>query len=176
MKDLTSYLSPNLDLKLGDRTYSVPPPTKDAGLKLATIVAVGLNAYRGLDSPAETVADFKKIENTTIAELALGPAHDQMVADGVPAVHIDRAGVYAMYFWTVGEEAADQIITAIANEAAGIPAPKGSRARRTGPSTASASPTSTASTRGTGSRPPTADRRPRATRASRGKTSSTAGD
>lgn len=180
LKDLTAYLVPNLDLPYGDKIYSVPPPSQETGLVLTALVTSGANAADGNEIPAETQALLDSVDpNKDVAELSLGEAvHAQMIADNVPGPHIDQFGMYAMYYWALGEVTADAIFEAQYG-ASEDEAPKDSPAPKNGPNTASAPRTKTASTRATGTRPKTSDRKPPAkakTAATRGKTSSPTGD
>lgn len=165
LKDLSAYLTPDLEIPWGGRTFISHPPTKDAGLKLAAINAVGVQAYQAsLDQcptcgragapeiPAETLAVVESIGDTDVASLALGQdCFDAMVTAGVPGPHIDTMGMYALYYWTLGEATADQIMAAAAGDGAGK-ASRGSASSTLphGPRSASASRTRKASTRATG--------------------------
>ena len=152
LKDLTEYLAPNLDLPLAGKTYSISPPSRDAGLKLAAIVAVGTAETTGQSEAAtdEQRALIEASTNDALGDLSLGAdVHAAMVADGVPSAHIDTAAMYAMYYWVLGETAADRIFEAQADAKAGGAAPKAKAPARSksGRSTASGSrkTTSTAS-------------------------------
>lgn len=136
LKDLSQYLTPNLELKVADKTYVVPPPSKDAGLKLAAVNAVGVAAFVSMQDqcptcgrsgspeiPESTQAIFDSLSDVDLGELSLGPAYQQMLADDVPGPHIDTLAMYALYYWTLGEETADQIMEAQA-PAKGGSAPK----------------------------------------------------
>jgi hypothetical protein len=165
LKDLTQYLDPDLEIPYNGKTYLVPPPSKDVGLKLAAINAMGVSVYAAaLDEcptcgrkgspevPADTLALLESMKDQDIAELALGPhTHAQMVTDGVPAPHIDRFGMYALYYWTLGEETADQIFAAQHGGGAPGEARSASSTSPRGPRTASGNRTQRrASTRATG--------------------------
>lgn len=166
LKDLTAYLSPGLDLTLGDHTYHVDPPSKDTGIKLAAINAMSISVWAKLteacptcgrsgspDTPPETLALVESMGNVELGELSLGAVYGQMVADGVPGAHIDQAAVYALYYWTLGADVADQIIATQAGEAAGEVG-SGSSTSKRGPRTASDHLTKRISTRGTGASQP----------------------
>lgn len=172
MKDLSSFLSPNLDIKLGDRTYSVPPPCYKTGLVLAAVLDVSTAAVNGQTVPQATQDLFDSFDKgRDIGELSLTPkVLEQMREDGVPAPDITMATRYALYYWVLGEASADAITLA---QHGVDEAPKAST---TSPSTGSESPTRTASTPATGSRTSSA-RKPRAAAgtASRGARSSSSG-
>ncbi|MBN8881711.1 MAG: hypothetical protein J0H73_05285 [Salana multivorans] len=168
-KDLAAHFTPALELPYGDKTYVVQPPSKDVGLKLAAINAAGVAAYSSMlekcptcgqagtpDVPAETLRLLESIRDVDAAQLSLGKfVYEQMLEDEVPGPHIDTMGLYALYYWTLGEETADAIMAAQAGgDASGGAAPAtGRRSTPTGGRrTGSGSPTRVASTRGTGAR------------------------
>lgn len=146
LKDLTEFLTPDLQIPYGGKTYTIPPPSKDAGLKLGAINAMGVATYATSltecptcgrsgkpELPEETQALIEEMarDNKEVAALSLSQAvYDEMVADGVPGPHIDRFGVYALYYWTMGEATADAIFAAqkigggASGEAPRPPAPK----------------------------------------------------
>lgn len=159
LKDLSAYLDPGLELPWGDRVFVVPPPSKDVGIKLAAINATGVHVYletleqcptcgqggaRGRELPEDTRAILASIGDTELGTLSLGPAYQEMVDAGVPAPHIDTFALYALYYWTLGEETADAILAAQHGEAV----EQGPKASTSGRSSASA----TRSTGSTGSR------------------------
>ena len=126
MKDLAAHFAPALELPYGGKTYVVQPPTKDVGLKLAAVNAMGVADYSSLydvcppcghagsvEVADDTRAIFESIEGTDVAVLSLGQGvYDEMIADGVPGPHLDSMALYALYFWTLGEETADAIFEA----------------------------------------------------------------
>lgn len=126
-KDLSAYLTPALELTdESGRTWTVQPPSKDAGLKLAAINAVGTQVYAlslevcptcgkpgAPQIPADTLAIIDSIGSADVASLSLGrDVYDAMLAADVPGPHIDLFGLYALYYWTLGEQVADQIMSA----------------------------------------------------------------
>lgn len=125
-KDLQSYFRPNLELPVGDVTYSVPPPTREVGLKMTAVAAFGMaqvTAGRGMcptcgrTGEAEMSDDIrdllKSMEDMSVAELTLTPTVvAQMEKDGVPEDAQDMMGQYALYFWIYGEATADAMFDA----------------------------------------------------------------
>lgn len=158
LKDLSQYLTPNLEFPHGGKTYTVKPPTKDVGLKLAAAAVVGAAAFGGPDTlnqiPESQRDIVRSLADTDLGELSLGDAYREMVEDGVPGPHIDTYALYAMYYWTMGEAIADEAIAA----RGGVTAPKAEAPSRSksGRSSASANrstkSTGSRSTRTTGSR------------------------
>ncbi len=160
-KNLTQYLVKDLEIPLGGTVYHVPPPTKENGLILASFIALGINAARGADSNEADIARVQDHAETNLAAISLGSeVYAQMVADGVPEAHIDQAAIYAMYYWTMGEESADAAFETLYSVVADGEAPKALLPLKTGQSTALANLTKTASTPATKSRPATSDHKP----------------
>ena len=175
----TQYLAPNLTLPLAGHTYHVPPPTKEDGLILTSFVALAVNTANGQQS---TPADLERLNSSaerSLAELSLtSDVYEQMLADKVPGVHIDQAAIYAMYYWTMGEKAADEVFRLMYADSVEGTLPKGLTTLKIGPSTVSENPTKTASTPATESHPATSDHQPPTRRkkaTSRGVTPSTTG-
>lgn len=120
MKDITKYLVPDLVLNHHGKKYVVPPPSKDDGLLLAIIDAIGVTAVFGQGGdPIENLTDtqkamFEAAKDRDLGDISLGPVYKEMVDDGVPGPHIDQYAFYAMYYWVRGEEMADAILEQIA--------------------------------------------------------------
>lgn len=107
--DFEAWAAPNLEIKLGDRTYGVRPPSvEDAKLILALAVRgeVNLGLVEG-DVPDEVQALIDTIPAD--AHPALGDAFGRMRADGHPAATIDRVAYYAIFFWARGKAYADTL-------------------------------------------------------------------
>ncbi|GMA31604.1 DUF7426 family protein [Litorihabitans aurantiacus] len=167
LKDLTAHLVPPLHIPYAGTTYEVQPPSKDTGLKLAAINAAGVATYASViqacptcghsgspELPNSTRELLESMGEAEVAPLALGQdVYDQMLADRVPGPHIDKFGLYALYYWTLGEATADAIFEAqlTGGGASGEAAVSGRTSTpRPGPRTASANPTRRVSTRATG--------------------------
>ncbi|MDO5500424.1 MAG: hypothetical protein Q4F67_12180 [Propionibacteriaceae bacterium] len=126
VKDLTAYLSPNLELPWNGVTFVVPPPSRETGAILTAINLAGVAAYTsatgescaacgrsGTVELSEKVQDLvRAAEDKDLGELSLGPAYQQMLDAGVPAPDLELFELYALYYWTMGEDVADQIISA----------------------------------------------------------------
>lgn len=166
MKDLTAWLTPDLSLSLGGRTYIVRPPSVEAGLNLTALNVAGVAGYLAVQGACPTcgrtgaleVTDeinerYEALKDTPLGILSLGKdVYEQMIADDLPEKHIDTAALYAMYYWTMGEAAADNLLTAMseADQPSGVVGTP--KASKSGPSTASGSRTKTGFTRTTASR------------------------
>jgi hypothetical protein len=190
VKDLTAWLTPDLTLNLGGRTYTVRPPTVEMGLNLTALNVAGVAGYLavqgacptcGRTEPLEITDDintrYEALKDTPLGVLSLGQdVYEQMVTDALPEKHIDTAALYAMYYWTMGEKTADKILESMnAAQSSGVGGTP--KASKNGHSTASGPPTRTASTRTTASRKTSSQPTPSRPKAptSGGPTSSTTG-
>lgn len=161
-----AWLPKPLVLHYGDTTYTVPAPTKDVGIMLAAIVAVGFGpiadalAGRGLDAENSGVSSEQRdlVQQLTrdgveIASLSLGSVYTDMLAARVPGPDIDRMALYAMYYWVMGEQAADTLMATAFGEGDDLGEARSATGRSSTPKagrrTASANRTRTASTRPT---------------------------
>lgn len=137
MKDLTKFLTPNLALKWHDRVFEVEPPTRENGLILAALNAVGISAYiatqdactvcgrSGAVEPDEkTAALIEKVKDTALGEISLGGAYQEMIDAGVSGPDLELFELYAFYYWTLGEKTADAILEQRAEGRVGESAPK----------------------------------------------------
>lgn len=124
--DFAEWAAPGLELAFGGRTYVVQPPSVSAAkqvLAAAVRGEVSLGLAKGPLSE-ELRAVLASIGDT---HPALGPVFDQLAADGVPQVTIDRMSYYAVFYWARGKEYADTLARLLwdQSEHGGEPAPKG---------------------------------------------------
>lgn len=167
-KDFTAWARPGLVLKIDGREYTSRPPVfGEIDLLLAIAVRVELQVGLAQGEMPDDLAELlDKHGDRTVAEVSLGAdTLADMRADRVPEETITRMGLYAALYWARGEAQAD-VVAELAwgqgqDEQVVDEAPKDPRRSKSGPSTASVSPTSSASTPTTAS-PATASRRPRA--------------
>lgn len=134
VKDLTSFITPNLDLKVGDKTYVVLPPSRDDGKIMTAINVVGVAAYSAVQGACEACGRSGEIETDPtmralveqnqgrdLGELSLGAAYDEMIADGIDSGTLETLELYAFYYWTLGERAADEILEVRDRERSPLP-------------------------------------------------------
>lgn len=127
MKDLTSFLVPNLVIGHHGTEFVVSPPSKDDGLLLTAIHAAGIAAFSAAGGDvADSLTDTQRklldaAKDRDLGEVSLGDAYAEMVAAGIPGPHIDQYALYAMYYWVLGEDVADQIIAARYGQGDGNP-------------------------------------------------------
>lgn len=108
--DFASWAVPDLVLTLGERDYTVPPPSvDDMGKLLACAVRgeVKLGIVKGpIPDDVQGVLDTIRTDEHP----ALGQAtYERVVADGVHPTTIDRMAYYSVFFWARGKEYADQL-------------------------------------------------------------------
>ena len=119
-----------LELTLGGRTYTAPPPSvRAARLVLAAAVRgeVNLGLVKG-----EVPAEVQEVLDTIGPDEhpALGPVYSELAADGVPQAVVDRMAYYAVFYWARGKAYADALArlmwsTPEAPDGGGVVGPKG---------------------------------------------------
>ena len=116
--------TPNLKVNVAGKEYSIPPPTKEVGLALQALVAVGgvLGTHIEGACPACGRSDkveidpkfqelLDKYKDRDLGELSLGRrVYSRMNKDGVDGKNLDRVALYALYHWTLGERAAEMAV------------------------------------------------------------------
>lgn len=136
MKDLSAYAAPTLDINLGrGRKVSITPPSAEDGAALGALVTLGAAvATNDVNDTVKAMAN-KLLEDyndpADLARLALGDAYDYMVEQKWPAKDIETVRTYATYYWTFGEETADQILSSKEKAASGKDRRRGRNGHRT---------------------------------------------
>ena len=127
--DCAEWAAPELELAFGGRTYMVRPPTVAASRQLLAAAVRGevrLGLVKG-EVPDDLLPILDSIGDS---HPALGEVYDQLAADGVPQVTIDRMSYYATFYWTRGREYADALANILWAPAPSVggegEAPKGS--------------------------------------------------
>ena len=136
IKDLTKYLTPNLELPYNGKTYVVTPPDRETGLMLTAINVAGVAAFvrantggicptcghaGEMDLDEKTKSLLAVANEKDLGELSLGAAYQEMIDDRVPAQDLELFELYAFYYWVLGEKMADEIIAARATDRAARP-------------------------------------------------------
>lgn len=100
------------------KTYTVAAPCAEDELRLRRIVQIEDNDDDTVDLSAELDAlltvDGKRL---TMPQKLLGPAFDEMTADGVTPTHIDRLASLVVTNYGVNEQAAQLTVAAAVGEA-----------------------------------------------------------
>ncbi|OAR21917.1 hypothetical protein A8W25_28140 [Streptomyces sp. ERV7] len=99
---LGELLDESLELPIAERTYTVPAPNAEIGLRTQAIVHA-----------AAVAADGGKVDEQVLSDAAerdlyrdlLGPAYDEMVADAVPWPALKHCALTAMV-WVAQDKAA----------------------------------------------------------------------
>ena len=109
--DFGAWATPALPIMLGGRTYSVRPPSVADGPRVIAL-AIWQEKQVGLvkgEIPAEVQAILDEVLAADDHPSVGREVHDVMVADGVDAVTIARAELYATLYWARGREYADEV-------------------------------------------------------------------
>lgn len=153
-KDLSEFLADDgLEVPVDGKVYRIPSPDAETGLFLTGLANLGEKVATGGEVGA---VDFARLqlddeEESTFIRLVLGAALDELVADNVAWVKIQRLSRYAFFHFAIGPEAAERMLESgmLAGEA---PAPN-RKARREASRAGATSTKRRGSTAGTTSRP-----------------------
>lgn len=108
--DFEAWAVPHLELTLGGRTYRVPPPTVGAAKQ---IIAAAVRGEVNLGLVKGPIPDEVQAALDTIGvddhPAITSDVYEQMVADGVPKVAIDRAAYYCVFYWARSRQYADML-------------------------------------------------------------------
>ena len=128
MKDLSAFAADTLDINLGrSRRISIEPPSAADGAKLAALVTLGAAvATNDVNDTVTAMAQdmMKDLDQEGLHRLAVGDAYDVMIEQGWPGKDVETVCTYATYYWTFGEDTADQILESRER------GPRGKRRRR----------------------------------------------
>lgn len=112
LRDLSAYLDDDaLDIPVDGRTYRIESPDAETGLRLTAMATLG---GKIADGDAEVSADELESlqlddgQEQDFTRMVLGKTLDEMVADGVTWVKIQRVTRYAFLYFAMSPEAADQ--------------------------------------------------------------------
>jgi hypothetical protein len=127
IKDLGAFLDDDgLDIPIGGKTYRVSSPDGETGLRLAALANLSVSVA---DETQVSERDRDRLrlsdqEEHDFLRDVLGSTLDELLADGVSWVRIQRLGRYCFLYFTLGEDVADDA----ANSVGEAPAPN--RAQR----------------------------------------------
>lgn len=147
-KDFTASITPNLRLKVGDKIYEVPPPSREDGQVMMAINVIGVAAFSAMGGTCEACGRSGDVEvspsvralaeaneDRILGELSLGSAYAEMESD-LDGPLLEQLELYAFYYWVLGETAADQIMAEhLGRKARSLP--KGQKPSQSGHSMAS---------------------------------------
>ncbi|WP_275463376.1 hypothetical protein [Streptomyces noursei] len=157
---LDELLDETLCLPIGGRTYTVPAPSAEVGLRTQALI-----------NAAATAADGGQVDEQVLGDAAerdlyrdvLGPAHDEMVADGVTWPALKHSAITAMV-WIAQDKAAAETFWNAAGDPSRLAPNREARRARSG---AAKSTPSRGSTSGTSTRPAPTPAKPKQARTRR---------
>ena len=144
-EDIDAFLAPTLDLPVAGKVYKVPSPPAAVGLKLQAAWAVSAALQAGRKPRDRHVALVAEDDGTTLEQKALGPVHDEMLADGVSIEQLNHAGMTA-YLWVVAGERAARAWWVAPSGEDHRPLPDPSTSTSTGEASTTPAPASTSGT------------------------------
>lgn len=159
-----------LKLPIGGKVYSLPPVSAELGPRLQVLMSAGLTLGRGGDLGDDDKQVLDDMAEQEMYRDLLGPAYDEMTADGVPWPALKHAAMTVLVDATVDRDTAERYWANLGKPPAAKRAAK-KPSDRLPPKDPKVTEirTKRASTAGTTSR------KTRAPRASRGKPSSSTG-
>ncbi|MBM3715088.1 MAG: hypothetical protein FJW64_05015 [Actinobacteria bacterium] len=111
LADFEEWVTPSLELRAGGRTYTVRPPSVEAGQQLIASAIRGEINLGMIPGVTKVPDEVQRVLDTITPgqHPALGDVYEQMRADGLDKVTIDRAAYYAVFYWTRGKAHADDL-------------------------------------------------------------------
>ena len=111
MRDLDEFFDPTLRLPIRGKVYVVASPDAKTGLRVQRLMSTGAVAAMGgevSDADLESL-EFDDDEERDLYLRILGPAYDEMLADGLPWEIVQHAGQTALMWVAFGREAAERV-------------------------------------------------------------------
>ncbi|MGH3745812.1 MAG: DUF7426 family protein [Micromonosporaceae bacterium] len=97
LRNLDDFVDDSLKLPIGGKTYVVPGPDAATGIMCQRLMTAGARAHAGMDI-GDISIDLDDEEEDAFFRRVLGPAYEQMVADGVSWPRLKHAALTA-FFW-----------------------------------------------------------------------------
>ena len=97
---LDELLDDALELPLRGKTYRIPSPSAEDGLRVQRITTLAARLVEGGEAIDTTLLDDD--EELDLLQLCLGPVYDQLLKDGVNWSQLRHAGLTAM-FWIISD-------------------------------------------------------------------------
>lgn len=155
-KDLEDVLSPNLDLPIKGKTYSIPSPSVKVGLRAQATVAIAAKVRAGEEISPEDVASLQ-LDDAAEAEFTesmLGSdIFQEMIDDDLPWEYV-RHAAKTVFMWLVSDrDQAEQVWASPGNVQRPEPQDRRAPAKKT-PSSTKKATSKSSSTRQTSPRTP----------------------
>ncbi|MFK0217948.1 hypothetical protein ACIQWN_07095 [Streptomyces vinaceus] len=145
-EELGELLDESIELPVAGRLYAVPAPSAEIGLRTQALIHAAAVAADGGRPDEQVLGDAAERD---LYRDVLGPAHDEMIADGVKWPTLKHAAITAMVWIAQDKTAAERYWTAAGDPSRLAP----NRAARRSQSGAASSTPSRGSTSGTSTRP-----------------------
>lgn len=116
-RDIAQWLDPDLHYPgipstayPKGRTYDVPGPDRETGLRWTVMANIGRRAASGESLEESDLSALDNGDERSFEEQVLGAAYQRMVADGVADANIKTIARDAFYSFTSGEAIADLVL------------------------------------------------------------------
>lgn len=103
---LDELFDESLELPIKGKTYKIPSPSAEDGLKVQRITTMASRLMEKGEAVDTELLDDE--EEQDLIQLCLGPTQAEMVANGVDWAWLRHAGLTAMFWITAGAEAAEK--------------------------------------------------------------------
>ncbi|MEU3321567.1 hypothetical protein [Streptomyces sp. NPDC006785] len=143
---LDELLDERLELPIGGKIYTVPAPSAEIGLRTQALINAAAVAADGGRADEQVLGDAAERD---LYREVLGPAHDELVGDGVKWPALKHAAITSMVWIAQDKTAAERYWNAAGDPSRLAP----NRAARRNRSGAASSTSSRGSTSGTSTRP-----------------------
>jgi len=92
------------------KLYTVPSPDAETGVRLTALADIARKQRQGVQVSARDVArlHLNDEEEREFAQQVMGSCYDEMMADGVAWVTIQKVMNYAYIYFAMGKDVADQ--------------------------------------------------------------------
>jgi hypothetical protein len=113
LRDLQAFLDDDaLEVPIDGKVYRIASPNAETGLFLNGLASLGERVATGGDVGPDDVArlQLNDDEEQDFIKLVLGDTLDELVADNVSWMKIQRLSRYAFFFFAMGPEAADRML------------------------------------------------------------------
>lgn len=113
-QEITEFLSDELVLPIRGKNYVIPALDSLEGTKLTRLITLFRAVQAGAELSEDILAELAEadLSDETLGPIILGAAYEQMIAEGLPKLYVDRAFQTAMSFLLDGRAAAEAVWSA----------------------------------------------------------------
>jgi len=119
MRDLAEFFDPTLRLPIRGKVYVVESPDAKTGIHVQRLMTTGVLASSGAEVSQDRLDELEldDADEIDLYKRLLGPAYDEMLADGLPWAIVKHAGVTAFMWVAYDRDSAERFWESAAGEA-----------------------------------------------------------